>query len=322
MTGEIHHQIRLDPWNQRTLGSVYRNYNDEQDDDEPELDDYLNEDGQIQLPYLTSLTVCKDVGSGALEELIRLCPQLEELSWMGSTDSDLRQLTKNLRDCCRGLSVLTYSTVEINEDESVYAALIQSMPRLVELQIRIPALGNQFTEALIRHAPTLEILDLKIMNDHHLSYGNLKRILTSCHQITALSIEGSRCGADLFSFKWACLRLNRLFLKGLHSLTRGNMADPDNATIAEIFGWTATMSEATIISDHMYSIAGEGSGSGTGMENPTLDIMRPYGAVLAHKVSTGFLRKLLLHLQAMIHLQSFVLNEVEYTRQPFGLTAD
>ncbi|KAF9366841.1 hypothetical protein BGX34_003941 [Mortierella sp. NVP85] len=303
VTGEIYQTRALDNHCDQEAANDDSNNDDkaEDGDEEEEEEEEEEQGGEIQLSYLSTLTVCKDVGSGTLEELVRLCPRLEELSWTGSTDSDLRQLTKNLRDCCPGLSALTYSTVEINEDESAYATLIQSIPRLVELLIRIPTLGDRFTDALVKHAPTLEILDLKIENHHGLSHANLKRILTSCHQITALSIEGSRWGADLFSFDWACLRLSRLLLQGLYSMTRGQVAEADNASVATIYGWTATASETE-----------------AGMERTATDTIRPYGeTALMHKVSAGFFKKLLLHLQAMVHLQSFVLNGVEYTRQPF-----
>ncbi|KAG0364907.1 hypothetical protein BGZ54_007034 [Gamsiella multidivaricata] len=291
-----------------------------------ETEDEETEDEEISLPDLTSLTVCKDVESGALEALVRLCPNLQELSWMGSKDSDLRQLTTNVRECCPFLSVLTYSTVEISEDESVYVDLIQSVPRLVELQIRIPALGDRFTEALIKHAETLEILDLRILNHHALSNANLKRILMSCHQITALSIDGSQCGAeDLFSFDWACVRLNRLFLAGLHTMTRGQLKEADNGTVAAVYGWSIGP-EARNAGIHLGSGTTNASvGEITGMNviqtsdglyfSPDLstELQRS-----AHKVSTTFLRRLLSHLQRLVHLHSFVLNGVEYTRQSYS----
>ncbi|KAG0004789.1 hypothetical protein BGZ65_012699 [Modicella reniformis] len=342
VTGELHHHqsqaARLD--DQMNREAAIENDSDDDDDDDDEdddeeedeqgeqgKDDTDDDDSKVQLPYLTSLTVCKDIGSGALEELVRSCPRLEELSWMGSVDSDLKQLARNLQECCPGLSILTYSTVEVHQDESVYATLIQVIPRLAELQIRIPALGNRFTEALIKHASTLEILDLRILNPHENTHTNLRRILTSCHQITALSIDGwSRSDTDLFSFKWACLRLTRLFLQGLHdALTRegGQMTEADdNATVAAVYGWTATVLEtdAAGSSGYIEEIGGEGQGGDeTGTEDAAAEmIVRPYGGGAAHnnKVSTGFLNKLLSHLQTMKHLQSFMLNGVEYTRRP------
>ncbi|KAF9198653.1 hypothetical protein BGZ49_000464 [Haplosporangium sp. Z 27] len=299
---------------------------------------HREEEPEAGLPCLTSLTVCKDVESGALEALVRLCPGLEELSWMGSNDGDLEQLTTNLRECCPSLSALTYSTVDISENESRYAELIKSVPHLVELQIKIPALGDEFTEALIKHAPTLEILDLRISGQHVNSNANLKRILTSCHQITALSIEGSRCGpANLFSFNWACLRLNRLFL-GFQSIALTSLASSDNESIAALYGWTAAGGggDGAVVGHIRHEIpdssdlpdpsgvegAGVGVEVGVGGEGfvgvDTVETARYYsygeGQTIAPQTCTRFLNKLLVHLQTLRHLQSFVLNGIEYTR--------
>ncbi|KAF9917071.1 hypothetical protein BX616_002009 [Lobosporangium transversale] len=302
------------------------------DDDDNEKD--------VKLLQLTSLTVCKDVESGALEALVRLCPALEELSWMGSHDGDLKQLTLNLQECCPSLTALTYSTVDIFQDEATYAKLIESIPRLVELQIRIPSLGDLFTKALLKHSSTLEILDLRILRHHALSHGSLKRILMGCPQITALSIDGAHLDTpDLFSFNWACLRLNRLFLLGLHAMTHGPLSalsEEDNIIVAEQHGWTAM--EAVRRQSAAAALAGtsrqhsnhnqreevndqEGDGL---VEDATLamnvigmgttGIQQYGGGRIFPKVSADFLQKLLMHLQTLTHLNSFVLNGIEYTR--------
>ncbi|KAG0288311.1 hypothetical protein BGZ96_007889 [Linnemannia gamsii] len=177
----------------------------------------------FQLLHLTCLSVCKDVESGAFETLIRLCPNLEELSWMGPLDSDLEALTINLAECCPRVDVLTYSTVDVSEPEHRYAALVRSLPALVDLQIRIPTLeGGEFAKALLsQHAATLEILDLRIVNRRPLSSAtseqsreSLRKILMGCSELTALSIEGAEKMSEyLFLFTWACSpRLHRLFL--------------------------------------------------------------------------------------------------------------
>ncbi|KAG0246739.1 hypothetical protein B0O80DRAFT_295238 [Mortierella sp. GBAus27b] len=323
VTGEFYPIQLGDQENQDDIHSNNNNNSSNKDDQKADRDQGdQGEDGTesegVQLMHLTSLAVRKDVGSGPLEELVRLCPRLEELTWTGLTDSDLSHLTTNLGKWCPRLSALTYSTVEVLEDVSAYTALIQSIPHLAELRINIPALSDQFTEALIKHAPTLEILDLKILNQHEFSYANLKnlkRILTSCRHITVLSIEGSQCDADLFSFNWACLRLGQLFLEGLHSMARGEEAKVDNASVAARYGWTAaaSMSEVGSSRRHISPVIGTGEME---MENGTTE------AELARNVSTGFLKRLLSHLQAMIHLQSFVLNGVEYTRGPIVQTVE
>ncbi|KAF9937765.1 hypothetical protein BGZ67_000921 [Mortierella alpina] len=289
--------------------------------DKDPYDDDDDDDEEVLLPNVTSLTVCKDVGSGALEALVRLCPKLEELSWMGSHDGDLRSLTTNIQQSCPSISALTYSTVEVMEDESAYAGLIGGLTGLVELQIRIPSLGHLFTDALLKHANTLEVLDLRIQRDRKTQptqRADLRRILEGCHQITALSIEGSSSKAsDLFTFNWACLRLHRLFLSGLHPLTRGHALESDNAAVAAMYGW-ATLSrtggeDSTPSTAGRYDDPGMESVSGMGTES---GLEQQYGAeqFMAPKVSTSFLRGLLLQVQNLTHMQSFVLNGVEYTR--------
>ncbi|KAF9958809.1 hypothetical protein BGZ72_010871 [Mortierella alpina] len=285
------------------------------------LEENPDDEEEVLLPNMTSLTVCKDVGSGALEALVRLCPRLEELSWMGSHDGDLRSLTTNIQQRCPSILALTYSTVEVMEDESAYAGLIGGLTGLVELQIRIPSLGHLFTDALLKHANTLEVLDLKIQRDRKTQQtqrADLRRILEGCHQITALSIEGSSSKAsDLFTFNWACLRLHRLFLSGLHPVTRGHELESDNAAVAAMYGW-ATLSrttgeDSTSSTAGRYDALGMESLSGMGIES---GMEQPYGAeqLMAPKVSTSFLRGLLLQVQNLTHMQSFVLNGVEYTR--------
>ncbi|KAG0002291.1 hypothetical protein BGZ79_003263 [Entomortierella chlamydospora] len=320
VSGEV--QDKFTPWDttRRNQGGTLKGSEGEKEEeknDDDDDDDNEDEETEVILPDLVSLTVCKDVESGALEALIRLCPGLEELSWMGPNDGDLRQLTTNIRECCPSLSALTYSTVDISEDESLYAELIRSVPHLVELQIKIPALGDAFTEALIKHAPTLEILELTISGNHVNCNANFKRILTSCHQITALSIEGSKCGAaSLFSFNWACLRLNRLLLVGLQSIAQDPPYNTDSESIAAMYGWTvATGGDGTVVSPIQHEIFDQAEGEGIDGVTTTEEI-RQYaeGQDAAPQICTRFLRRLLTHLQTMRHLQSFFLNGVEYTR--------
>ncbi|KAF9289706.1 hypothetical protein BGZ68_008788 [Mortierella alpina] len=285
------------------------------------LEEDPDDAGEVLLPNMTSLTVCKDVGSGALEALVRLCPKLEELSWMGSHDGDLRSLTTNIQQSCPSISALTYSTVEVMEDESAYAGLIGGLTGLVELQIRIPSHGHLFTDALLKHANTLEVLDLRIQRDwktRPTQTADLRRILEGCHQITALSIEGSLSKAsDLFTFNWACVRLHRLFLSGLHPLTRGHALESDNATVAAMFGW-ATLSrtygeDSTSSTAGQYDTPGLESLSGMGTESG-LELQHGAEQFMVSNVSTSFLRDLLVQVQNLTHMQSFVLNGVEYTR--------
>ncbi|KAF9963939.1 hypothetical protein BGZ70_007100 [Mortierella alpina] len=296
-------------------------------DKDPDSYDDNDEEGEVLLPNMTSLTVCKDVGSGALEALVRFCPKLEELSWMGSHDGDLRSLTTNIQQSCPSISALTYSTVEVMEDEVAYAGLIGGLSGLVELQIRIPSLDRLFTDALLKHADTLEVLDLRIQRDRKTQgtqRADLRRILEGCHQITALSIDGSLSKAsDLFMFDWACLRLHRLFLSGLHPLTRGHPLENDNAVVAAMHGWAALSrtggGDSTPLTAGQYddlgieSISRMDSISGMGIEF-VLEQQHATEQFMARKVSTSFLQSLLSQVRNLTHMQSFVLNGVEYTR--------
>ncbi|KAF9911708.1 hypothetical protein EC991_002436 [Linnemannia zychae] len=175
---------------------------------------------------------------------------------MGPLDSDLEALTLNLSQCCPRVAVLTYSTVDIWEPEQRYADLVRSLPALVDLQIRIPTLeGGHFARALLeKHAGSLEILDLRIVNrrnaaaaaaavigdTYHMDMEareqknreNLRRILMGCSELTALSIEGAERMAEyLFLFTWACShRLHRLFLGASVTYTESvdNAGDDDD----------------------------------------------------------------------------------------------
>ncbi|CAO3566756.1 unnamed protein product [Mortierella alpina] len=330
VTGEID-ELNTHP---ATIGAsvTLDTHGSDKDPDNHHLDDD-EEEKEVLLPNMTSLTVCKDVGSGALEALVRLCPKLEELSWMGSHDGDLRSLTTNIQQSCPSLSALTYSTVEVMEDEAAYAGLIGGLSGLVELQIRIPSLTHLFTDALLKHANTLEVLDLRIQRDRktqRTQRADLRRILEGCHQITALSIDGSLSKAsDLFTFDWACLRLHRLFLSGLHPLTRGHALENDNAVVAAMHGWAALSRKGG--EGSAPSTAGRyddpGMESISGMESTSgMDSISGMGIVyvleqqleaeqlMAVKVSTSFLHSLLSQVQNLTHMQSFVLNGVEYTR--------
>ncbi|KAG0280891.1 hypothetical protein BGZ95_008188 [Linnemannia exigua] len=225
---------------------------------------------------------------------------------MGPLDSDLEALTLNLSQCCPRVAVLTYSTVDISEPEHRYADFVRSLPALVDLQIRIPTLeGGHFARALLeQHAGSLEILDLRIVNRRSTAMGadvdadveaseqksreHLRRILMGCSELTALSIEGaermSDAGASAVEF----------------------MAE------AALFGWSVVGSSGTSVRHHRDASGTDANGF-DGDHNEGED---EEGDVIVGSTSPSFVRDMMNRLDDMPRLQSFVLNNVEYTRIP------
>ncbi|KAF9025538.1 hypothetical protein BGZ52_009005 [Haplosporangium bisporale] len=265
----------------------------------------------LQLIYLTKLNICKDVDSGPMEDLIRLCPNLLSLSWTGPNDQDLKSLIRNLKMSPSKVLNLTYSVIELTEPESVYAELIRCFCGLTELQIKMPALsiphlmygftatasiatenaplivrtperrmtidGSSansddapqvvgFTEALLGHASSLQILDLQIMRPKTVESSNVHRILTSCRDLRVLSIVGSNCKAlDLCKIQspWRCMRLQRLNLSGLHITTKGFANEVDNSQVARQYGWRG---EGDDVGQDSAERRGDGEGGGDGSD--------------------------------------------------------
>ncbi|KAF9421791.1 hypothetical protein BGZ94_008744, partial [Podila epigama] len=95
-----------------------------------------------------------------------------------------------------------------------------------------------FTEALLQHRLTLQILDLKIVRRLSTEPSNIVRLLTRCERLRALSIDGSNCrAADLCSIEWQCRGLRKLMLTGLHESTRGLLEEDDNWKVARALRW-------------------------------------------------------------------------------------
>lgn len=309
----------------------------------------------LQLIYLTKLNICKDVDSGPMEDLIRLCPNLLSLSWTGPDDQDLKSLIRNLKMSPSKVLVLTYSVIELKEPEPVYAELIQCFRNLTELQIKMPALsiphlmygftgstvieaanappirtpsrrmtidGSSansddapqvvgFTEALLGHASSLEILDLQIMEPKTVESSNVYRILTSCRNLRVLSIVGSNCNAmDLCGVRssWKCTRLQRLNLSGLHISTKGFASEVDNSQVARQYGWYGEDDEVR------QGIAKRRGGGEEGSDGSDSDEETSRLRKSRTKVSSDFLRKLLSHLERLQEMRFLNINGVHYAR--------
>ncbi|KAF9373462.1 hypothetical protein CPC16_001847 [Podila verticillata] len=313
----------------------------------------------LQLIYLTKLNICKDVDSGPMEDLIRLCPNLLSLSWTGPNDQDLKSLIRNLKMSPSKVLNLTYSVIELTEPESVYAELIRCFCGLTELQIKMPALsiphlmygftatasiatenaplivrtperrmtidGSSansddapqvvgFTEALLGHASSLQILDLQIMRPKTVESSNVHRILTSCRDLRVLSIVGSNCKAlDLCKIQspWRCMRLQRLNLSGLHITTKGFANEVDNLQVARQYGWRG---EGDDVGQDSAERRGDGEGGGDGSDTDEEMSRFRKSASLRTKVSSDFLRKLLSHLERLQEIRFLGINGVQYIR--------
>ncbi|KAG0342439.1 hypothetical protein BG004_005680 [Podila humilis] len=109
----------------------------------------------IELPFLSRLSICKDVDSGPMEDLIRCCPNLDALSWTGPNDRDLPDLIRILRlvsaasspsspSSYSKIKSFTYAVIELTKHESLYAELIQCFKGMEELQIKVPTLSIPF----------------------------------------------------------------------------------------------------------------------------------------------------------------------------------
>ncbi|KAG0342967.1 hypothetical protein BG000_010860 [Podila horticola] len=313
-----------------------------------------------QLLYLTKLSICKDVDSGPMEDLVRLCPNLQSLSWTGPDDRDLTRLIRNLKMSPSKASILTYSVIELTEPEPVYADLIKCFRDLTELQIKVPALaipyltpgfsgttiiatanapiiikspmrrmtigGSStnsdgtpqvvgFTEALLGHANSLQILDLRIKEPKTVESSNVHRILTTCRCLRALSIEGSNCKAlelCMIQSPWRCIRLRRLNLSGLHITTKGSANEVDNSQLARQHGWRSEDDERQDIAKRK----GAGTGEEEGDESDSDEEMTRHRKSLSlrAKVSSDFLRRLLSQLERLQDMRFLSLNGVQYTR--------
>ncbi|KAF9326073.1 hypothetical protein BG006_010457 [Podila minutissima] len=319
---------------------------------------------KLQLLYLTKLNICKDVDSGPMEDLVRLCPNLQSLSWTGPDDRDLKRLIRNLKMLPSKVSILTYSVIEITEPEPVYADLIKCFHGLTELQIKVPALAIHgftgtasfatanarivirtpvrrmtlgasssstnsysspqvvgFTEALLGHVSSLQILDLRIKEPKAVESSNVHRILTSCRCLRALSIEGSNCSAlDLckIQFPWRCMRLRRLNLSGLHITTKGLANEVDNSQLAWSYGWRGEDDDRQDSTKGKGDGAGEEDGDGSDSDEDMTRYRRSLS--LRAKVSSDFLTRLLSHVDRLQEMRFLSLNGVQYTRiQPSAM---
>ncbi|KAF9111313.1 hypothetical protein BGX27_005101, partial [Mortierella sp. AM989] len=186
---------------------------------------YRQEPGQGISDLRLDISISKE---GAFVDLVRSCPDLQNISLYSESTEDPRMLAPALREYCPNLSgieyILRFSSALGGYDylsDSEYSDLILSARQLRTLKIDIPWLDKAMTSALIMQSATLESLNLRFqvrrtmpMNDAD----NICKILKHCTRLKnlALAFNPHSLGKDetlkLFEEPWKCHDLETLEL--------------------------------------------------------------------------------------------------------------
>ncbi|KAG0338777.1 hypothetical protein BG000_003403 [Podila horticola] len=152
------------------------------------------------------------------EELIQLCPNLEEMNLHGWRPP-VENIAKNIRQCCPKLTCVEFGVGELTVDDTVL--IIQATPRLVKLVACVHSISAKICDALLGHAEWLETLHLSFQNGIEEGVQGTNRILESCSSLRSLQIhhvgykEKGSVRPNLMKEPWNCTKLERLYLRGL-----------------------------------------------------------------------------------------------------------
>ncbi|KAG0026930.1 hypothetical protein BGZ82_009214 [Podila clonocystis] len=155
-----------------------------------------------------------------LVELIRLCPNLEELEVPG-WGCPVDEIAKNIRECCCKLSSIKYWNGDMEEAETLL--LIEASPRLVNFHAFVHSFSTKVCGALLVQADWLEKLSLLIYDDIKTGVESINRILATCSNLRLLEIRfiGDKVSQEedppslWTNDPWKCTKLETLYLTGL-----------------------------------------------------------------------------------------------------------
>ncbi|KAF9308732.1 hypothetical protein BG003_010691 [Podila horticola] len=155
-----------------------------------------------------------------LVELIRLCPNLEELEMPG-WGCPVDEITKNIRDCCSRLTSIKYWNGDLAEAETLL--LIEATPRLMNFHAFVHSFSTKVCDALMVHTDWLEGLSLLFYDDLKAGVEGINRILATCSNLRLLEIcfigdtKSQECAPPSLWTKdpWKCVKLETLYLTGL-----------------------------------------------------------------------------------------------------------
>ncbi|KAF8980077.1 hypothetical protein BGZ46_004665 [Entomortierella lignicola] len=211
-------------------------YMEDDDDDNGDYDDEDREEGEekagkgkgkikragsieakerklLILPHVTKLAYrINNTESTGLEDLVTCFPNLHKLSVHPEYEPKyyyLPRLTRNLQNHCPRLQVLTLKYSSHKESEYLILLRCCQTSGLVKLTLTIKDFGENFTNAIIAHAQTLEVLELSQNNEIFQSERCL-RILVACRNLkTAIFSGHARINRQkfldvLWSKPWGC----------------------------------------------------------------------------------------------------------------------
>ncbi|KAF9347809.1 hypothetical protein BGX26_000742 [Mortierella sp. AD094] len=219
---------------------------------------YQQQAGQGISDLRLDISVSKE---GAFVDLVRSCPDLENLALYSESTQDPRMLIPVLREHCPNLSrieyVLRFSSALGGFDymsDSEYSDLILCSRQLKSLKIDVPWLDNAMVSALIMQSPTLESLSLRFQMQRALPMKDadyICKILKHCTRLKnlALVFNPHSLGRDetirLFDEPWKCLDLETLELTDVTMAMEniqqqgggGGNGDPQNQHPLQPFHW-------------------------------------------------------------------------------------
>ncbi|KAG0086729.1 hypothetical protein BGZ92_007915 [Podila epicladia] len=155
-----------------------------------------------------------------LVELIRLCPNLEELVVPG-WGCPVTEIAMNIRECCYRLSSIKYWNGDLEEAETLL--LIEASLRLVNFHAFVHSFSTKVCDALLVHADWLEKLSLLFYDDIKAGVEGLNRILATCSNLRLLEIRfiGDKASQEdappslQTNDPWKCTRLETFYVTGL-----------------------------------------------------------------------------------------------------------
>ncbi|KAF9996038.1 hypothetical protein BGZ79_010236 [Entomortierella chlamydospora] len=187
---------------------------------------------QLILPNLVNLGYrINNTESMGMEDLVMCCPNLYKLSIIPEYEAkfyDLPRLTRNIKDHCHNLRVLTAKYSSLQEHEYISLLDCCRPQGLVKLKLTMKNITVRTADAIIAHAQTLEVLELPGFLEP-MPFRILCRIMVACPNLRVAAFSGYAPGNrqkflnELWAQPWGCPKLKVFGISFEEDET-----DPDN----------------------------------------------------------------------------------------------
>ncbi|KAF9314482.1 hypothetical protein BG003_004137 [Podila horticola] len=135
-----------------------------------------------------------------LIDLLRLCPNLESLTFFNFNDCPMATITRNLREYCPRLTTIDTMATYLDAHDPVpweegdLLMILEATQHLVHCRVPMNALTIKICDAILAQASSLESIHLFIEQDNDATFRNANMILSSCSNLKSFIMSSGMSG--------------------------------------------------------------------------------------------------------------------------------